>query len=138
MTGIFKKFDYGPFSSELAYNVVPKAENEKSYIATDHEKNICIGENINEAIENAKNNGYYKGAERLAKEIRYKKDTELEVLATVIESIRDMEMLQKPISLETVKEYIGSILIWSPKLSLEYFSDSEITKAIREYYNFFK
>jgi type I restriction enzyme S subunit len=137
-TNIFKKWDYGPFSSELAYNVVPKAENEKSYIATDNDKNICIGKNINEAIENAKNGGYYKGAERLAKEIRYKKDTELEVLATVVESIRDMEILQKTISLQTVKEYIGGIPIWAPKLDSEHFSDYEITKAIREYYDFFK
>jgi type I restriction enzyme S subunit len=137
-TDIFEKWDYGPFSKELAYTVVPKAENEKLYIATDDNKNICIGKNINEAVENAINRGYYKGAEQLAGKIRYKKDTELEVLATVIESIRDLEISQNAISLQTIKEYIGSIPIWKPKLSLEYFTDLAIDKSIKEYYGFFK
>jgi type I restriction enzyme S subunit len=137
-TGIFEKWDYGPFSKELAYTVVPKAENEKSYIVTDNDKNICVGKNISEAVEKAVNKGYYKTAERLAEEIRYKKDTELIVLATVIESIKDLEISQKAISLQTVKEYIGSISIWKPKLSLEYFTDFAIDKSIKEYYDFFK
>ncbi|MDR1091517.1 MAG: restriction endonuclease subunit S [Prevotella sp.] len=137
-TDIFEKWDYGPFSKELAYTVAPKAENEKLYIATDDSKNICIGKNINEAVENAINRGYYKGAEQLAGKIRYKKDTELEVLATVIESIRDLEISQKAISLQTIKEYIGSIPIWKPKLSLEYFTDLAIDKSMKEYYGFFK
>jgi type I restriction enzyme S subunit len=137
-TCIFEKWDYGPFSRELAYTIVPKAENEKSYIATDNDKNICVGENINEAIENAVNTGYYKDVEQLAGKIRYKKDKELEVLATVIESIMDLEISQKAISLQTVKEYIGSIPIWKHKLGLEYFTDFAIDKSIKEYYDFFK
>jgi type I restriction enzyme S subunit len=137
-TSIFAKWEYGPFSKELAYTVVPKAESERLYIATDDDKNICIGKNINEAVENAINKGYYKGAEQLAGKIRYKKDTELEVLATVIESIKDLEISQKAISLQTVKEYIRSIPIWKHKLSLEYFTDFAIEKSIKEYYDFFK
>jgi hypothetical protein len=104
---------------------VPKAENEKSYITTDKDKNICVGENINEAVENAINKGYYKDVEKLAGEIRYKKDTELEVLATVIGSIKDLEISQKEISLQTVKAYIASIHVREHKLNLEYFTDLE-------------
>jgi type I restriction enzyme S subunit len=137
-TSIFEKWDYGPFSKELAYTVVPKAENEKSYIATDTNKNIRVGENINEAVKNAINKGYYKDAEQLAGKIRYKKDKELEVLATVVESIKDLEIAQKTISLQTVKEYIGSIPVWGHKLGLEYFTDFAIDKSINEYYDFFK
>jgi type I restriction enzyme S subunit len=137
-TRIFEKWDYGPFSKELAYTVVPKAENEKSYIATDNDKNICVGENINEAVENAINKGYYKDAEQLAGRIRYKKDTELEVLATVVESVKDLEISQKAVSLQSVKEYIGSIPVWKHKLGLEYFTDLAIDKSIKEYYDFFK
>jgi restriction endonuclease S subunit len=137
-TCIFEKWDYGPFSKELAYTIVPKAENEKSYIVTDNDKNICVGKNINEAVKNAINKGYYKDAEQLVGRIRYKKDTELQVLATVIESIRDLEISQKAVSLQTVKEYIGSIPVWEYKLSLEYFTDFAIDKSIKEYYDFFK
>jgi type I restriction enzyme S subunit len=137
-TDIFEKWDYGPFSKELAYKIVPRAEQEKAYITTDNDKNICIGENINEAVENAISKGYYTDAERLAGKIRYRTDTDLIVLTTVIESIKDLEASQKTISLRTVKEYIGSIPVWKPKLSLEYFTDSAIEKSMKEYYNFFK
>jgi type I restriction enzyme S subunit len=137
-TSIFEKWNYGPFSKELAYKIVPQAEQDRAYIAINNDKNICVGENINEAIENAISKGFYKDSEQLAERIRYKKDTELEVLATVIESIKDLEISQKAISLRTVKEYIGSIPVWKPKLRLEHFNDFAINKSIKEYYDFFK
>lgn len=95
---------------------------------------------VNESIENALNyftEWYGTDIQQWIEQFRYYKNDYLEVLATVDESIDDLEKQKKQISVNSIKEYIHSISQWKEKLDKPYFSDFNIQKAIEESYKLF-
>ena len=63
---------------------------------------------------------------------RYKKNDELELLATVDMAMEDLRREEKAIELGTVKQIIQGHPEWTAKLQREVFSDANISRAIQE------
>lgn len=64
-------------------------------------------------------------------QFRYKKNDELELLATVDMAMNDLIHAGKPVELGTVKKIINDHPEWEAKLQREIFSDLNITRAIK-------
>jgi hypothetical protein len=75
---------------------------------------------INKQIEKALSyfrEWYGADIQRWIEQFRYYKNEYLEVLTTVDESICDLQGQSKTITVDSIKEYIGSIPQWKKKLS---------------------
>jgi type I restriction enzyme S subunit len=137
----YNKHAAGPYKPDNRYKgaegiairnkYISKVKNSKS------DKDAFVAnENIGKAL-NYFNDWYGAGIQQWMEQFRYYKNDYLEVLTTVDKSIVDLTRINKPINVETIKEYIASIPQWKDKLDKPYFTDFNIQKAINESYKLF-
>jgi type I restriction enzyme S subunit len=131
-TSGFKEKAAGPYDEHLRYVIEPMAV-KLGYIIIESGKKGAIffkGNKVFNAI------GYIREWEKsqsiqwLINQFRTKSVDELELLATVDRTRCVLAKNQKPISMQTVKEYIRNNDEWKDKLNRETFSDFNITRAI--------
>jgi type I restriction enzyme S subunit len=137
----YNKHAAGPYKPENRYKGAEGIAIKNKYIAKvknpkSDKDAFVISEDIGKAL-NYFNDWYGADIQQWIEQFRYYKNDYLEVLATVDESIVDLTRINKPINVETIKEYIASIPQWKDKLDKPYFTNFNIQKAINESYKLF-
>ncbi len=121
----------GPYNPKIKYKGGENIALKNNYV-----KKIGSGLVSSNKIEDAKK--YYKkyystnSLDWLVKLFKYMKNEYLEVLTTVDYTIIELVKQKKEITIENIKKYISSDKEWLPKLKKDYFSDSNILKAMNE------
>ena len=136
----FHKKAAGPYADSVRYNGGETIAQNSDYIAVQTNGKGTLfsrGANIGKAL------GYIQSWEKqasidwLTSNFQYTRVDDLELFATVDMAICDLRKLHKPISVQTIKEFIHSTKEWRDKLDKTYFSDLNIQRAINKCREFF-
>ncbi|WP_295947249.1 restriction endonuclease subunit S [uncultured Bartonella sp.] len=136
----FHKKAAGPYADSVRYNGGETIAEKRNYIAVQTNGKGTLfsrGANIGKAL------GYIQSWEKqasidwLTSNFQYTRVDDLELFATVDMAICDLRKLHKPISVQTIKEFIHSTKEWRDKLDKTYFSDLNIQRAINKCREFF-
>ena len=136
----FHKKAAGPYADSVRYNGGETIAEKRNYIAVQTNGKGTLfsrGANIGKAL------GYIQLWEKqasidwLTSNFQYTRVDDLELFATVDMAICDLRKLHKPISVQTIKEFIHSTKEWRYKLYKTYFSDLNIQRAINKCREFF-
>lgn len=136
----FHKKAAGPYADSVRYNGGETIAEKRNYIAVQTNGKGTLfsrGANIGKAL------GYIQLWEKqasidwLTSNFQYTRVDDLELFATVDMAICDLRKLHKPISVQTIKEFIHSTKEWRDKLDKTYFSDLNIQRAINKCREFF-
>lgn len=136
----FHKKAAGPYADSVRYSGGETIAQNSDYVAV--QKNgkgtlFSRGAKIGKAL------GYIQSWEKqasidwLTSNFQYTRVDDLELFATVDMAICDLRKLHKPISVQTIKEFIHSTKEWRDKLDKTYFSDLNIQRAINKCREFF-
>lgn len=136
----FHKKAAGPYADSVRYNGGETIAKKSNYIAVQTNGKGTLfsrGAKIGKAL------GYIQSWEKqasidwLTSNFQYTRVDDLELFATVDMAICDLRKLHKPISIQTIKEFIHSTKEWRDKLDKTYFSDLNIQRAINKCREFF-
>ena len=132
-TSGFKEKAAGPYDEHLRYSIEPLAVRNKYIITKTSKKGTLFfkGDNITQAVGYIQNWEKTKNIQWLLDQFKVKPIDELELLATVDKAKCELLETQKPISMQTVKDYIQNSDEWRAKLKREIFSNENITRAIK-------
>ena len=122
----------GPYNPKTRYGGPEKIALQNKYVAEVKSGNLS-GFVASDKIEEAKNYfGNYWSIESLnwLEQLRYKKNDELELYATVDKAMGELAESNKDINLQSVKQIIDKHPEWKPKLERNIFSDYNIAKAM--------
>ena len=130
--GYLKK-SAGPYNPKTRYGGPEKIALDNRYVC-EHKSDKCDGfipgDNIAQA-EQYFDKWYGCKALQWLEQFRFKKNDDLELLATVDMAAEDLQSQGKDVSVATVKALIESNKEWKAKLSREVFSDNHIATAIK-------
>ncbi len=126
----FLKKAAGPYNPTIRYKD-EKIALKAGYVVERGSGKFVKGEKTNEAV-NYFVQWYGAKAIEWLKQFKFRKNDELEVLATVAEAIADLKRNSLSITVESIKQVIQTNPEWRPKLDKEYFSDTNIQAAMRE------
>lgn len=123
----------GPYNPSTKYKGAEKIALANRYVrshARDNFSGFVAAEKIAEA------EGYFAkwyGDDSVSwlEQFRYKKNDELELLATVDKAMLGLREANKPVDVGSVKQYIQEAPEWTAKLSRSIFSDDNIDMAIK-------
>jgi type I restriction enzyme S subunit len=122
----------GPYNPKTKYAGPEKIALQNKYIVEAKSANLS-GFIASDKIQNAKKYfETYWNAESLTwlEQLRYKKNDDLELYATIDRAMVELGEAKKTIKLQAIKQLIEENPEWKPKLEREIFSDDNITKAI--------
>ena len=124
----------GPYNPQTRYGGAEKIAVENGYVRK-HKVGKYSG--FVAAGEIAKARDYFEkwyGAQALQwlEQFRYKKNDELELLATVDMAAEDLRQSVQPVSVENVKAVIRAHPAWQAKLDRAIFADNNIAGALSE------
>jgi hypothetical protein len=129
----------GPYNPKTKYGGPEKIALQNKYVSEVQNGNLS-GFVASDKIEDARNYfGNYWNTESLnwLEQLRYKKNDELELYATVDKAMVELAESNKDINLQLVKQIIDEHPEWKPKLERDIFSDDNIAKAMEFLNNFF-
>jgi len=124
----------GPYNPRTRYAGPEKIALEKDYVRWHIRgpyEGFVAGEKTAEA-EKYFRRWYGLKALQWLDQFRYKSNDELELLTTVDMAVEELKRAGKPITVETVKEFIRNEPEWTPKLERPFFSDDNIARAIKD------
>lgn len=122
----------GPYNPKTKYGGPEKIALQNKYIAETQSGNLS-GFVASDKIQEAKNYfGHYWSADSLnwLEQLRYKKNDELELYATVDKAMVELAIANNSINLLSVKQVIEENPEWRPKLERDIFNDVNIDKAM--------
>jgi type I restriction enzyme S subunit len=125
----------GPYNPTTKYGGAEKIALSKNYIQesqTSQGQGFVASSNIAEAEKYFMD---WYGAEPLkwlSSNLKFKKNDELELIATVDAAMVDLSASNQPINVQSVKQVLANNAEWLPKLSRPIFSDQNIENAIGE------
>lgn len=122
----------GPYNPKTKYGGPEKIALQNKYVSEVQNGNLS-GFVASDKIEDAKNYfGNYWNTESLnwLEQLRYKKNDELELYATVDKAMVELAESNKDINVLFVKQLIDEHPQWKPKLERDIFSDDNIAKAM--------
>lgn len=122
----------GPYNPKTKYGGPEKIALQNKYVSEVQNGNLA-GFVASDKIEDARNYfGNYWNTESLKwlEQLRYKKNDELELYATVDKAMIELAESNKDINLLFVKQIIDEHPEWKPKLERDIFSDDNIVKAM--------
>lgn len=136
----FHKKAAGPYADSVRYNGGETIAEKRNYIAVQTNGKGTLfsrGANIGKALSYIQSWGKQTSIDWLTSNFQYTRVDDLELFATVDMAICDLRKLHKPISVQTIKEFIHSTKEWRDKLDKTYFSDLNIQRAINKCREFF-
>ncbi|MCT3662023.1 restriction endonuclease subunit S [Elizabethkingia anophelis] len=122
----------GPYNPKTKYGGPEKIALQNKYVSEVQNGNLS-GFVASDKIEDARNYfGNYWNTESLnwLEQLRYKKNDELELYATVDKAMVELAESNRDINLQLVKQIIDEHPEWKPKLERDIFSDDNIAKAM--------
>jgi type I restriction enzyme S subunit len=135
-TAAFKKHAAGPYADEIRYKGGEPIALSAKYIKTTTTKGkgttFARGGSIDKALGYIRNWGRQSDIKWVADKLKFKKVDELELLATVDMAICDLTEAEIPISVDSIKHLIATNEEWKAKLKKQIFSETNITRAIKE------
>lgn len=132
-TSEFKKKAAGPYADEVRYKGGEPIAKRNGYIATSTTSkgtSFSKGKKIDVALNYVQKWGMESDFEWLVSQFRYTSVNDLELYATIDMAICDLQNEGIEVSVNTVKNLIGSNKEWKAKLKKNYFSDADIARAI--------
>ncbi|OLY47701.1 restriction endonuclease subunit S [Bartonella apis] len=136
----FHKKAAGPYADSVRYNGGETIAKKNNYIAVRTNGKGTLfsrGANIGKALGYIQSWGKEASIDWLTSNFQYTGVDDLELFATVDMAICDLRKLHKPISVQTIKEFIHSTEEWRDKLDKTNFSDLNIQRAINKCREFF-
>lgn len=132
-TSEFKKKAAGPYADEVRYKGGEPIAKRNGYIATSTTSkgtSFSKGKKIYAALNYVQKWEMESDFEWLVSQFRYTSVNDLELYATIDMAICDLQNEGIEVSVNTVKNLIGSNKEWKAKLKKNYFSDADIARAI--------
>ena len=136
----FHKKAAGPYADSVRYNGGETIAKKSNYIAVQTNGKGTLfsrGANIGKALGYIQSWGKQTSIDWLTANFQHTRVDDLELFATVDMAICDLRKVHKPISVQTIKEFIQSTKEWRKKLDKTYFSDLNIQRAINKCQEFF-
>lgn len=137
---VFHKKAAGPYADSVRYNGGETIAEKRNYIAAQTNGKGTLfrrGAKIGKALGYIQSWGKQASIDWLTSNFQYTRVDDLELFATVDMAICDLRKVHKPISVQTIKEFIQSTKEWRKKLDKSYFSDPNIQRAINKCREFF-
>lgn len=137
---VFHKKAAGPYADSVRYNGGETIAEKRNYIAAQTNGKGTLfsrGAKIGKALGYIQSWGKQANIDWLTSNFQYTRVDDLELFATVDMAICDLRKVHKPISVQTIKEFIHSTKEWRDKLDKTYFSDLDIQRAINKCREFF-
>ncbi|MDR9859500.1 restriction endonuclease subunit S [Treponema socranskii] len=131
----FKKKAAGPYADEIRYRGGEPIALSAQYIITQKGTKGTLffkGTNIQQALNYIEQWNMQTDIQWLRERLKFKSVDTLELWATVDMAICDLENMQMPISLSSIKYLIATNEEWKKKLEKPLFNDANIIKAISE------
>lgn len=131
----FKKKAAGPYADEIRYRGGEPIALSAQYIITQKGTKGTLffkGTNIQQALNYIEQWNMQTDIQWLRERLKFKSVDTLELWATVDMAICDLENMQMPISLSSIKHLIATNEEWKKKLEKPLFNDANIIKAINE------
>lgn len=131
----FKKKAAGPYADEIRYRGGEPIALSAQYIITQKGTKGTLffkGTNIQQALNYIEQWNMQTDIQWLRERLKFKSVDTLELWATVDMAICDLENMQMPISLSSIKHLIATNAEWKKKLEKPLFNDANIIKAISE------
>lgn len=131
----FKKKAAGPYADEIRYRGGEPIALSAQYIITQKGTKGTLffkGTNIHQALNYIEQWNMQTDIQWLRERLKFKSVDTLELWATVDMAICDLENMQMPISLSSIKHLIATNEEWKKKLEKPLFNDANIIKAISE------
>ena len=131
----FLKQPAGPYSSRARYQGPEKTAQEQGYVkkaGADDKAGFVVGDNIGKIDRYLARYPVCAALDWVVGKFRYRKNEELELLATVDFAALELVQVGKAITMENVKNVIAASKKWAAKLNREIFSDEKITQALKE------
>jgi len=131
----FKKKAAGPYADEIRYRGGEPIALSAQYIITQKGTKGTLffkGTNIQQALNYIEQWNMQTDIQWLRERLKFKSVDTLELWATVDMAICDLENMQMPISLSSIKHLIATNEEWKKKLEKPLFNDANIIKAISE------
>jgi len=131
----FLKKAAGPYSPWAKYQGPEKIAVGKGYVKAcrvDKRTGLIAGDNIEEIDQYLPRYGFQGALDWAVARFRFKKNDDLELLATVDFAALDLMDQGLPVNVQTVRELIASEPEWSPKLDRAILSDRNIQRALAE------
>ena len=133
-TSAFKKKAAGPYADEVRYKGGEPIAIRNKYVAKKQGAKgttFSKGEKIEAALEYIKKWEMTDDINWLVSTFKYTKTNDLELFATIDMAICDLINSGEVVSVASIKNLIASNKEWKDKLSKTYFSDNDISRAIR-------
>lgn len=131
----FLKKAAGPYSPWAKYQGPEKIAQQNGYVKRAKVGNLVgfvVGHNIEKIDRYLPRYPICTVVEWVFNKLRYRKNEQLELLATVDFAALELIQNKKAITMENVKNIIATSREWTAKLSREIFSDENINKALSE------
>lgn len=131
----FKKKAAGPYADTVRYKGGEPIAKKNKYIVSENGKQgtrYSRGENMAQALNYVERWGMQSDLQWLKDNFLHTGRNDLELFATVDVAICDLNEAGVPISVASIKNLIASSKEWKAKLSKTYFSDRDITRAIKK------
>ena len=131
----FKKKAAGPYADTVRYKGGEPIARKNKYIVSESGKQgtrYFRGENMAQALDYVERWGMQADLQWLKDNFLHASRNDLELFATVDMAICDLNEAGVPISVTSIKDLIASNKEWKAKLSKTYFSDWDITRAIKK------
>lgn len=136
----FHKKAAGPYADSVRYNGGETIAQNSDYVTVQTNGKGTLfrrGAKIGKALGYIQSWGKQASIDWLTSNFQYTRVDDLELFATVDMAICDLRKAHKPISVQTIKEFIHSTEEWRDKLNKTYFSDLDIQRAINKCREFF-
>jgi hypothetical protein len=129
----FLKKAAGPYSSWARYKGPEGIALRNGYVRrADTRDALLPGDKIDKIDPYLERYPVCQAIDWVVEQFRYKKNEELELLATVDFAAVDLKKAQAAVSLDSVKQVIAGNREWKPKLKRAVFSDENIVAALDE------
>ena len=135
VTAHFSKKAAGPYSPWATYKGPEGIAQKSGYVRkakVGSRVGFLVGDNISKIDQYTPRYPACAAVDWVVSHFRYKKNEELELLATVDFAALDLVKSATPISMENVKRIIATNKEWAAKLKREIFSDANIERALVE------
>jgi type I restriction enzyme S subunit len=140
VTEFFMKQPAGPYSSRAKYQGPERIAQQQGYVkksGTEKKSGFLVGDNIHKIDQYVSRYPVCIALDWVVGKFRYRKNEDLELLATVDFAALELIRSKKMITMENVKHVIATSKKWTAKLNREIFSDANIERALIELKNYF-
>jgi hypothetical protein len=131
VAAFFSKQPAGPYSSRSTYQGPERIAQQHGYIKKAG-TGFVAGNNIEKIDQYVSRYPACVALNWVVDNFRYRKNEDLELLATVDFAALELAQIGKAITIENVKNVIATSKKWAAKLNREFFSDTNIVRALAE------